>query len=563
MNNHLFNNPHGSLLKAGLLLLMLTMPLAAMPQGWQWIRSAGGSGTTAGGFGADERGIEIIDDPYGNTYIAGYCWPGAMFDTVLIPGIGEADIFLASYDSIGNLRWVHTMGGTKEDNMTNSTGIHLELINNQLFIAANMRSALTTGTLFRIGDSTFSVPASTTLFAFMGCFTTDGTFKRAFFSNQRSLFHAMSSNQADRLYLLYWQNNPGGNLALPDSGLFYLMFDTTATLLYHTKIGPNTNRPVKLRFHENNLYFTGLFRVSSLLFNDTLISLATSATADNAYLAAMDTNGIKQWVERVGSTTNISRIALSVKGNGKYLTGSLASFLFYKSTTIQTTGHTQSFVLQFDSIGNSTNILFSQSNFPVNIEDNEYSINDLYITGAAISQVQFNSLFISLGSNGFNGFITNLTNALSPLNGVSLNGSGQSVIPRGVSASRVVTGSFDASLFTHDDTVHSAGGNSDIFIAKYNPHLIVQSIEEQRGSLAREASLYPNPAGSFTGITLERGKGGPAIFQLYDLYGKLLYRTTVAQAVEQLRFPALQPGLYLWEVQQGKHRQRGKLTITG
>lgn len=203
-----------------LLLLIVGMSTGAQAQGWEWIKSAGGSGSP-GGSGVDELGIKIINDSQGNVYIAGYVWPGAVFDTLTIQGIGEADIFLASYDSMGNFRWVEIMGGSREESQPGSATIGLEMIGNSIYISSSIEASLTTGTLFRVGDSLFSLPASTGSFIFLSKFSLGGEFKWVQYSDRKSLFHGLSSNSSDKLYILYSQLGPLGNFNIPDSGLYF------------------------------------------------------------------------------------------------------------------------------------------------------------------------------------------------------------------------------------------------------------------------------------------------------------------------------------------------------
>jgi Tfp pilus assembly protein PilZ len=73
----------------------------------QWVKQAGDSG--------DDRAFGLAVDPVGNCYVAGYFSFYANFDTIDINGFGDADIFLAKYNSAGVVQWVRKAGGQQRD----------------------------------------------------------------------------------------------------------------------------------------------------------------------------------------------------------------------------------------------------------------------------------------------------------------------------------------------------------------------------------------------------------------------------------------------------------------
>jgi len=68
----------------------------------------------AGGTGLD-RPMDIACDGAGNIYITGFCSSNAHFDTQTLTSYGLQDFFIAKYDAGGNLLWVHSGGGTVQD----------------------------------------------------------------------------------------------------------------------------------------------------------------------------------------------------------------------------------------------------------------------------------------------------------------------------------------------------------------------------------------------------------------------------------------------------------------
>ncbi|MDB6066976.1 MAG: hypothetical protein JWR26_3184 [Pedosphaera sp.] len=76
-----------------------------------WATNAVASGATAG------KGNSLALDAAGNSYITGTFGPGALFggSTTLSNNSGSQDIFVAKYDTAGNLLWARSAGSTADD----------------------------------------------------------------------------------------------------------------------------------------------------------------------------------------------------------------------------------------------------------------------------------------------------------------------------------------------------------------------------------------------------------------------------------------------------------------
>jgi len=73
-----------------------------------WAKNAGGNGS--------DGGACVVTDNAGNVYLSGtFISTSFSIDTFLLPNSGCVDIFLAKYDTTGNVIWVKGAGGTGED----------------------------------------------------------------------------------------------------------------------------------------------------------------------------------------------------------------------------------------------------------------------------------------------------------------------------------------------------------------------------------------------------------------------------------------------------------------
>lgn len=72
-----------------------------------WARQAGGPGV--------EEAERVRVDRMGNVYVAGFYQTNAVFQATPLPCSGYSDMFLAKYSPLGDLIWLRTAGGTNAD----------------------------------------------------------------------------------------------------------------------------------------------------------------------------------------------------------------------------------------------------------------------------------------------------------------------------------------------------------------------------------------------------------------------------------------------------------------
>jgi hypothetical protein len=103
---HNRRNLHALALFLAPLILPLTQAVAQSPT-FSWVEKAGGA--------ANDYGYGIAVDGAGNSYIAGSFNGSATFAETAVTGQGGNDIFVAKYDNAGNLLWARSAGGATND----------------------------------------------------------------------------------------------------------------------------------------------------------------------------------------------------------------------------------------------------------------------------------------------------------------------------------------------------------------------------------------------------------------------------------------------------------------
>jgi hypothetical protein len=538
---------------AGLLGLLTCSPLSA--QGWEWLRKAGGS--TSGPGTIDEEGSKIVSDKQGNVYVAGIMYPNAYFDTVFVPGYGDSDFFLASYDSLGKLRWVRPIGTNGSEHQQRNLGLAVDHGGN-VYICGTVRAS----NQIRIGDSILSSPNQIVKF-FVASFTGTGLTRWARVSTSGSLGYALATDSVFGLVCSYAGVNAGtlyGPYTLP-TGSHLLRFSLQGDFIESFAVGSN-HVPLTLAIYNSLIMFAGTFNTSAIILSDTINSLA-SPTSANAYLAIMDTNGVPVNTIGLYSIFSVLRPQIICDKDTVVLFATVGGANFFVGNTNIPTGTTsgQFFIGKIDLNGNV--IWSSRSTNQIACPSGGLSVDKgiISVTGAHGGTTPWLGGSLTSSAAGYNPLFVQLTTSGSLIRMTELPGSGFNDYGNAVTSTGVITGSFDQSLFGFNDTVTKTGGGSDIFIARYNPNLIVTGVSPE--VIARQVALYPNPLGQGVGLHISLGSYEQAELRVIDPQGKEVHRSMLQGPEATVQFRSIAPGQYLWQLKLGHKWYKGKLRVEG
>jgi hypothetical protein len=272
---------------------------------WLWAVRGGGFATDrAYGIAANATGIVIT----------GYVIGDAAFGSHPVTGYGEEDIFIAKLDASGNWLWARNAGSTLPDE-----GYAVALDN-----AGNVYA-----TGYFEDEANFAGTMLTSL-GYYDLFVTklnpDGFLIAAFRAGgiESDVGTGITLDPAGNVYLTGYFSlsiafGPFVMTSYGDTDIFITKMNSGAIYQWARQAGgPSFDVATAIAADsQGNAYSTGYFTGSALFAGVTL----TSYGEDDVYIAKLDTNGLLDWVEKVGGTLYDYGSGISVQGTGDIYCG--------------------------------------------------------------------------------------------------------------------------------------------------------------------------------------------------------------------------------------------------
>jgi hypothetical protein len=464
-----------------------------------WAESAGGANSD----GANSLAL----DASGNIYVTGWFYsPFITFGSVILPNSDNSgntsDLFIAKYNTNGNVIWAERFGGT-DDDVANSITVD---VSNNIYL---------TGYFYN----------DTLIF---------GTSTLANGYDNDDVFLTKLDNSGN----VIWANSAGGT----DNSLANSVASDAS----------------------GNAYVAGGFYCDTLAFGSyTLIN--DNGGYEDIFLAKYDSSGSVIWAKSEGGTNDdvAYSVAADVSGNA-YLTGSFRStYLTVGSYTLLNTDSTNGtddiFLAKFNSNGN---VLWAKSAGGTN-DDDAYSVavdksGNSYIAG------RFNSPVISFGpdtltnavSTGISAdiFLAKYNTNGNAIWAKSAGGTDDDVvnsITLNTSNNIFVTGDFaSTSCAFGNDNLLNDSNNYEIYVAKLD---IGAGIKELNNSLV--ISDYPNPASYCLTVELKDSEIQNSVcfasgleLRIYDIVGNLILENKLNNYKTTFDVSYFPKGVYVVEV---------------
>jgi hypothetical protein len=227
-----------------------------------WAKSAGGNW--------DIHSTSITTDMNCNVYITGYFHNSASFDSIILTSSGYSDIFIAKYNSSGDVLWAKSAGGSISE-------------------CANSITTDNVGYIYITG---------------------------VFYSHQIT-FDSITVTNTD----------------IENCDIFIAKYNSSGNVIWAKSAGGGNNDASHdiSTDADGNVYITGAFWSPQITFDSIML---TNMGYDNCYIAKYDSSGNIQWAKRPDGDGASASGIVTVLNSNVYITGSFTGLLIFGDDTL-------------------------------------------------------------------------------------------------------------------------------------------------------------------------------------------------------------------------------------
>jgi hypothetical protein len=284
-----------------------------------WAKSAGSTGI--------DRAYSVAIDASGNAYITGqFAAPNLIFGSTTLTNVGGTfNVFVAKYNSSGNVIWAKSAGGISGTNDGGSS-ISIDAIGNVYVAGVFQSPTITFGTITLTKTNGFDL--------FLVKYDTYGNviWAKNGGSGNYSAIWSVATDKKGNSYVAGGFNTPTvtyGTSVLTNVGnqdLYLVKYDSSGTVLWAKCAGGvNSDQPYSIAVDSwDGIYVTGNFFSPTLTF-DTLV-LTNTNTSGDVFIAKYSSLGNVQWTKAIRGIgfENANSVTTDVIGN-VYMTGPFQS----------------------------------------------------------------------------------------------------------------------------------------------------------------------------------------------------------------------------------------------
>jgi hypothetical protein len=454
-----------------------------------WVKSAGGSG--------DDKPTGIAVDTSGNVYITGYFSSSTItFDTITFASNAGTDLFIAKYNSVGNVVWAKKAGGATGDF---SNSIVVDASGNSL-ITGYFKSAS-----ISFGSTTLLNPYSTSGGSnyFIAKYNALGNPIWAKAANGGAVIgNNIKTNNIGEIFVIgsFLGNVAFDTISKTSNGskdVFVTKYDTTGNAIWVKTFG-GSNEDVGNAISTDlagNSYITGYSKSISMAVGSTTLSNNGSPNGD-VFIVKFDATGNIIWAKKAVGYSNDVGLAIAADATGNsYLSG------YYNGSPIT-----------FGTI--TLNSAFSTT-----------TTGDLFVVkyNTAGTALWAKNLVASTGAKG---------------NGIALDAANNCYL----------TGFYEDVTLQFDNITLTNAGNQgirDIFVGKIGNTSTVGLSENNK---LNDVTVFPNPT---TGrITIALNSASKVDIEILNIVGEIIYKATAKQMLT-VDLTAQAKGIYFVKVTEG------------
>jgi len=306
---------------------------------FKWVRTAGGKG--------GDYAHAITCDAAGNVFITGEMEMTVKFGSVTLTGNGDNDVFVAKYNTNGDLLWAKKLGGSSQSDK----GLGITQINGSVYVTGYFKiTANFAGiTLTSAGGKDI----------FIAKYTSDGIFqwvKKAGGSGDDE-GAAITSDSGGNIYITgYFSNTATFNgtsiTSKGGSDVFIAKYNSSGTCIWAKQAGSG-GMDYGYGIAADNfgrVFLTGGFRYTTYFGATALKAIGGDA---DIFVACYNSSGNVNWAKRAGGKINDYGRAIAVdKSSNSYITGNFGLSATFGATTLTGVDSTELYFASYDVSGN-------------------------------------------------------------------------------------------------------------------------------------------------------------------------------------------------------------------
>lgn len=337
-----------------------------------WLKQISGTG--------DDEPFGLTLDNLGNPCVVGQFANTISFGTTNLTSAGNWEIFVAKYDTSGNLIWARRAGGTGQDAAVDVAADK----SGNLFVSGYFRTNASFGSFALTAASS---PNNAFSDGFIAKYDSGGNviWARGFGGSGNDVAFKAVPDDAGNVSVTGFFNNTAnfGATNLTSAGsdeIFIAKYSSAGNLLWVKQAGGIGSDEAGDLIMDNagNSYISGYFSTNATFGSTNL----TSAGKRDGFLAKYDSAGNFLWVKQLAGTDDDIARKLAIDGmENVFLTGEFVGPSTFGNTVLNSGGKENTFILKCDRNGNA---LWSQTGGGTNDSGRSIAINGtgtIYATG--------------------------------------------------------------------------------------------------------------------------------------------------------------------------------------
>ena len=529
-------------------LCLLGITSHAQTPNWLWAKSACGT--------ENDEATSVAVDALGNTYVTGFFEsPTISFDSTTLTNVWSSlkDIFLAKYDTSGNVLWAISAGGTDDDY---AISIAADDSGNTYITGWFSSPTLTLGATTLTNTGVYDI--------FLAKYDPNGNvlWAKSAGGAGHDRAYSVAIDASGNAYVAgHFQSTTVlfGSITLTNAyagyfDVFLAKYDASGNILWAKSAGGTGDDKVNSVAVDasGNAYLAGYFYSLTLPFGTTtLTNVSSTGTSADMFLAKYDNAGNVLWAKSAGGVLDdyANSVVVNASGNA-YVAGDFNSpTIAFNSTTLTNAGYKDIYLTKYDSNGN---MLWAKgAGGTDNDKPNSVALDasgNIYMTGFFKSPAL---AFVSttLTSVGYEDiFIAKYDASGNDLWAKSAGGADNDEVKSVVidaSGNTYVTGFYSYSTIIFGSIALVNCGIGDMFLAKLESSCVT-GINELGDPL--NISVFPNPATD--NLIIEAPQN--ATIELLNIEGQLIKTIAAKENITNIDISGFSKGMYFVKIKDEK-----------